>query len=67
MIDIDEIIHTKETLDAELRHALSTMEKKDTIQKIQKRMMELQNKCPHFSAKYNWTHPDHCPYCGKKY
>ena len=67
MIDIDEIIHAKEMLDAELRHALSTMEKKDTILKIRMRMMELQNNCPHFSAKYNWTHTDHCPYCGKKY
>lgn len=41
MIDIDEIIHTKEMLDAELRHALSTMEKKDTILKLRMRMMEL--------------------------
>lgn len=67
MKDIDTIIHDKEMLDEILRNALSTMEKKDTIKETRLRLLELQQHCPHYSTKYNWTMNDNiCPYCGKK-
>lgn len=39
-MSIDDIISTKEKLDNELRVALSTMEKKDTIYKIKNAIKE---------------------------
>lgn len=67
-MNIDDIIATKEILDQELKLALSTMEKKDTIYKIREKIKLNQENCPHFSDKYNfvWT-DDTCPYCGKKH
>lgn len=65
---IDDIIAEKERLDKELKVALATMEKKDTIKKIQAKIKINQSKCPHFDAKYNFTWVDDtCPYCGKKH
>jgi len=62
---IDDIINTRNRLNKELRMALSTMEKKDTIQKIKLEIMNNQKRCPHFSANYNWAIVDDtCPYCG---
>lgn len=66
-MNIDEIIQNKERLELELRKALSSMEKKDTIFKIREQIRKNQDNCPHYSSKYNWTHVDRCPYCGKKY
>ena len=64
---IDDIIAEKERLDKELKVALATMEKKDDIPKIRELIKENQNKCPHFSNKYNWEIRDEtCPYCGAK-
>ena len=67
-MNIDEIIYMREKLDNELRMALSSMEKKDTIREIREAIKRNQNACPHFSTKYNWTVADGstCPYCGKK-
>lgn len=65
-MNIDEIISTKERLNNELRTALATMEKKDTIRDIKRAIEENQMRCPHFSTKYNWASKlDTCPYCGK--
>lgn len=62
---IDDIIQTREQLNKELRMALSTMERKDTIQKIKLAIIDNQKHCPHASAKYNWEITnDTCPYCG---
>lgn len=64
---IEEIMEKKKVLDMELQIALSTMEKKDTLQLIKQRIEENQQMCPHFSAEYNLErHLGHCPYCGKK-
>ena len=62
---IDDIIQTREQLNRELRMALSTMERKDTIEKIKLAMIDNQKHCPHASTKYNWEITnDTCPYCG---
>ena len=64
---IEKIIESHERLEKELAFALSTMEKKDTIQKIRKQLIELQSHCPHFDSNYNYAIiEDKCPYCGKK-
>lgn len=65
-MSIEEIIKNHEILNYELRHALSSMEKKDTIFEIQKKIKANQAMCPHFDAKLNFVQIDeHCPYCGK--
>ena len=66
MTNIDEIIDERDRLNRQLRIALATMEKKDTIREIQAKMRINQAKCPHFDTKYNfvWAN-DTCPYCGK--
>ena len=51
---VDDIIQTRERLNRELRMALSTMERKDTIEKIKLAIIDNQKHCPHVSAKYNW-------------
>lgn len=64
-MNIDTIIETRQQLDKELRLALSTMEKKDTIQKIKMKIINNQKACPHFDHNYNWSIVDNtCPYCG---
>ena len=67
MIDINEIIHTKNVLNDELRQALSTMEKKDTIFQIREKIAKNQERCPHYGAQYTKTKENCCPYCGKKF
>ena len=65
---IQDIIAEKERLDKALKVALSTMEKKDTIQEIKSKMRINQSRCPHFDNKYNFVWVDDtCPYCGKKH
>lgn len=62
---MSEIIATREQLDKELHFALSTMEKKDTIQQIKNRIIVNQRLCPHVDTNYNWEIiGDQCPYCG---
>lgn len=62
---IDDIIQTREQLNKDLKIALSTMERKDTIEKIKLAIINNQKHCPHTSSKYNWEITnDTCPYCG---
>lgn len=64
-MSIEKIIENRERLDKELRFALSTMERKDTIAKIRLDILKNQKACPHFDNKYNWAVIDGiCPYCG---
>ena len=64
-MNMKEIIENRERLDRELRMALSTMERKDTIAKIRLDILKNQRVCPHFDNKYNWAVIDGvCPYCG---
>lgn len=64
-MNIEEIMETRERLDQELRYALATMERKNTIQNIRLKIIENQKRCPHFSNEYFLTVVDGvCPYCG---
>lgn len=66
-MNIEEIITNRNRLDNELRQALSTMERKDTIAKIRLDIIKNQRACPHFDNNYNWAVIDGvCPYCGFK-
>ena len=66
-MNIEQIVRNREILDKELRRALSSMEKKDTIFEIRKKIKDNQDACPHFSAVLNFVQTDdYCPYCGKK-
>ena len=67
-MNIDDIITKREQLDYDLRIALSTMERKDTIAQIRKEIIKNQSVCPHHSLQYNWEIVDDtCPYCGKHF
>lgn len=64
---MQEIINKHYELERKLKIALSTMEKKDVINSIHLEFIDLQQKCPHFSAEHNFEIIDgECPYCGKK-
>lgn len=66
-MNINEVIQTHELLEKQLKEALSTMDKKDSIPKIRKLILENQQQCPHFDNNYNWAIIDEtCPYCGKR-
>ena len=65
---IEDIIATKQQLEKELRVALATMEKSESIFQIRSKMRVNQSRCPHFDAKYNYVWVDDtCPYCGKRH
>lgn len=65
-MNIDEIMRRRAQLDKELAIALTTMDRKDNIQKIREQILANQNNCPHYSEKYNYTRENNiCPYCGK--
>lgn len=62
---IEDIINTYQSLNQELRMALSTMEKKDSVLRIRAKIIANQKRCPHFDNNYNWAIVDgKCPYCG---
>lgn len=66
-MNIEEIVARKKQLNCQLRIALTTMERKDTIAEIRREIIENQKNCPHFSTEYNWAVVDGvCPYCGQK-
>ena len=67
-MNIDDIITRREQLDYDLRIALATMERKDTIRDIKLQILRNQQACPHHSPQYNWeVVNDTCPYCGKHF
>lgn len=67
-MDINEIKTKYQNLNLDLRQALSTMEKKDSVILIRQQIEELQQLCPHkINDTYDFSHSDHCPYCGKKF
>lgn len=66
-MNIEEIMARKGKLDADLRFALSTMERKSVIYDLRMELLKLQNECPHFSAEHNFAIIDgKCPYCDAK-
>jgi hypothetical protein len=64
---MNEIIHKHEELKRRLIIAVSTMERKSTINEIHKELIDLQKQCPHFSVEHSFAIIDgECPYCGKQ-
>ena len=59
-MNVDDITQERQAIERELKHALSTMEKKETIFELKKRLEKVQNECPHIEFAKE------CPYCGKK-
>lgn len=65
MSDIETIIERRKQLDYNLRIALATMQRKDTIYSLRQEILNNQKECPHVSDKYNWVVSNGtCPYCG---
>ena len=61
-------VHTKyQKLNAELRDALSRMERTDRVFVIRDSIKELQSMCPHNNGTYDFSGQENCPYCGKKF
>lgn len=64
-MNIEEIMMERQSLENDLKAALSTMEKKDAIFLIKDELKELQLLCPH-STRFNKNEENKCPYCGKE-
>lgn len=65
-MNIDEIIRKHADIERRLMFALSTMERKSTINEIHEELIALQEQCPHFSLEHNYAILDgKCPYCGR--
>jgi Zn finger protein HypA/HybF involved in hydrogenase expression len=66
-MNMDEIIRKHADIERRLMFALSTMERKSTINEIHKELIDLQKQCPHFSVEHSFAIIDgECPYCGKQ-
>lgn len=66
-MNMNEIINKHEELKRRLIIAVSTMERKSTINEIHKELIDLQKQCPHFSLEHSFAIIDgECPYCGKQ-
>ena len=66
-MDINGIKVKYETLNKELKQALSRMEKTDKVFIIKDAIRELQALCPHSNGNYDFSDTDECPYCGKHF
>ena len=66
-MDIKEIQARYNNLNHDLRAALSTMEKSDSIFVIRQQIKELQALCPHDDGSFDFTTKSSCPFCGKHF
>ena len=66
-MDIENIKVKYNALNAELKDALSRMERTDRVFVIRDAIKELQHLCPHNNGHYDFSNTDECPYCGKKF
>ena len=67
-MDINEIQARYNNLNRDLRTALATMEKKETVFVIKQQIKELQSICPHkINDMYDFSNDKECPYCGKQF
>lgn len=65
-MNMDEIIRKHADIERRLMFALSTMERKSTINEIHEELIALQEQCPHFSLEHSYAILDgKCPYCGR--
>ena len=66
-MDITNIKVKYESLNQELRQALSRMERTDRVFIIRDAIKDLQKLCPHSNGNYDFSDTDECPYCGKRF
>ena len=66
-MDINNIKVQYESLNKELKQAVSRMEKTDRVFVIREAIKDLQGLCPHNNGNYDFSETDECPYCGKKF
>ena len=66
-MDIANIKVKYETLNQELKQALSHMERSDRVFIIKDAIKDLQTLCPHNNGNYDFSTSEECPYCGKKF
>ena len=66
-MDITNIKVKYETLNNELKQALSRMEKTDKVFIIREAIKDLQTLCPHNNGHYDFSNTEECPYCGKHF
>ena len=66
-MDVNSIKVKYDSLNKELRQALSRMEKTDRVLIIRDAIKDLQNLCPHNNGNYDFSADDECPYCGKHF
>lgn len=66
-MDITNIKVKYESLNQELKQALSRMERTDRVFIIKDAIKDLQKLCPHNNGSYDFSDTEECPYCGKKF
>lgn len=66
-MDINNIKTQYDNLNADLKQALSRMERTDRVIKIHEAIRDLQQLCPHNNGSFDFTTTDECPYCGRKF
>lgn len=67
-MDINEIQARFNNLNRDLKKALATMEKKETVFVIKQQIKELQEICPHkINDLYDFSNDAECPYCGRRF
>lgn len=66
-MDINSIKVKYETLNKDLKQALSRMEKTDRVFIIREAIKDLQQLCPHNNGNYDFSNTEECPYCGKHF
>jgi len=66
-MDINEIKAKYNNLNMDLRRALGTMERKDSVFIIKEQIRELQSICPHCDNFHDFSKESDCPYCGRKF
>ena len=66
-MDINNIKVKYESLNKELKQALSRMERTDKVFIIKEAIKDLQQMCPHDNGSFDFSNTDYCPYCGRKF
>ena len=66
-MDINNIKVKYESLNKDLKQALSRMERTDRVFIIKEAIKDLQAICPHDNGSFDFTSTEYCPYCGKHF
>ena len=66
-MDINSIKTKYESLNIELKQALSRMERTDKVIVIREAIKDLQQLCPHDNGSFDFSTTECCPYCGRKF